>query len=223
MKLLISHKKLDRADKVQLVVSYTLQIIILITSIIALLQKQWQTGFFALSILLLTALPGLIRRNYKIYMPVEIDLIVILFVFFAIFLGEIHSYYTIFWWWDIMLHISSGFLLGIAGFFLVHILNEERKLSIQPKLVVLFAFAFAVALGAIWEIFEFSIDQILGLTMQNSSLVDTMWDLIVDTLGAVVISFLGYFYLNRKTKSLLFERLLKRFLSRNRKLFKKKK
>ncbi|PIZ51940.1 hypothetical protein COY27_01905 [Candidatus Woesearchaeota archaeon CG_4_10_14_0_2_um_filter_33_13] len=219
----MSHKKLDRADKVQLVVSYTLQIIILITSIIALLQKQWQTGFFALSILLLTALPGLIRRNYKIYMPVEIDLIVILFVFFAIFLGEIHSYYTIFWWWDIMLHISSGFLLGIAGFFLVHILNEERKLSIQPKLVVLFAFAFAVALGAIWEIFEFSIDQILGLTMQNSSLVDTMWDLIVDTLGAVVISFLGYFYLNRKTKSLLFERLLKRFLSRNRKLFKKKK
>src|SRR5690606_30887329 len=96
-----------------------------------------------------------------------------------------------------VLHGASGFLLGILGFLLVYVLNEKEEigLDMKPGFVALFAFVFAVALGALWEIFEFAMDSAFGLNMQKSGLVDTMWDLIVDTAGALVMAVLGYGYL----------------------------
>jgi hypothetical protein len=64
-------------------------------------------------------------------------------------------------------------------------------------------------------------DSFFSLNMQSSGLVDTMWDLIVDTIGAGVISLLGYFYL-KKGKSLIFDRVIHRFVKRNPQLFKRK-
>ena len=77
-------------------------------------------------------------------------------------------------------------------------------------------------MGGIWEIFEFGMDSFFGLNMQKSGLVDTMWDLVVDTIGALVISLLGYFYLKRGD-SLIFDRVIHRFVKRNPQLFKKRK
>ena len=175
-------------------------------------------------ILVLTFTPAIIRRNYKVFLPVEFDFITILFVFLAVFLGEIESYYYRFWWWDTVLHTSSGFLIGIAGFLLLYLLNSERKIHqrMSPLFISLFAFAFALALGTLWEIFEFSMDQFFQLNMQKGGLVDTMWDLIVDTLGAVVISVLGYFYL-KKGNFLIFDRMIHRFIDGNPRLFQREK
>jgi hypothetical protein len=49
-----------------------------------------------------------------------------------------------------------------------------------------------------WEIFEFSMDQIFGLNMQKpmlgdpSGLTDTMWDMIVNLIGAAIVSLSGW-------------------------------
>ena len=37
---------------------------------------------------------------------------------------------------------------------------------------------FAITIGALWEVFEFGMDQLFGLNMQKSGLLDTMGDLI---------------------------------------------
>jgi len=143
--LIFKEKRLDKADKIQLMISYFLQGIILATAIFSLARGKWLNGFLAFGILFLTILPAIVRRNYKVFLPVEFDLITAIFVFLAVFLGEWHSYYAKFWWWDAVLHTGSGFLLGITGFLLVHILNEEQKihLKMKPGFVALFAFAFA--------------------------------------------------------------------------------
>jgi uncharacterized membrane protein YjdF len=63
----------------------------------------------------------------------------------------------------------------------------------NPGFVALFAFVFAIALGTLWEIFEFAMDQIFGLEMQKpmfgdpSGLTDTMWDMIVNAIGAGIV------------------------------------
>ncbi len=59
-------------------------------------------------------------------------------------------------WWDIILHTSPGVLLGLAGFILVYVLNQEKKVRMNYAFIVLFFFAFAVSIGALWEIFEFT-------------------------------------------------------------------
>ena len=220
--LIFKEKRLDKADKIQLIISYFLQAVILGSGIFSVFEKQWLNAFFMLGILILTFAPAVVRRNYRVFLPVEFDFITILFVFLAIFLGEWQDYYNKFWWWDILLHSGSGFLIGIAGFLLVYILNSQRKIQLQmkPLFISLFAFAFALAFGALWEILEFSLDQTFSLNMQKDGLADTMWDLIVDAIGAAVISILGFFYL-RKGNFLVFDRMIHRFIDRNPRLFKK--
>src|SRR5699024_4482491 len=118
----------------------------------------------------LTLVPALVGRRFGVYIPPEFELLAILFIFASLFLGEVRGYYTRFWWWDALLHVSSGFLLGIVGFLLVYALNQKQlgNLGLRPSFVALFAFTFSLSLGALWEIFEFGMDQIFGLNMQKS-------------------------------------------------------
>ena len=90
------------------------------------------------------------------------------------FLGEVRSWYERIWWWDIALHTSSGLLLGLVGFLLVYVLTENERIDLhmRPRFVALFAFLFAVAVGALWEIFEFAMDRMLGANMQKPMLDD---------------------------------------------------
>lgn len=106
-------------------------------------------------------------------------------------------------------------------------LNESRRIDLHMRagFVALFAFAFAVAAGAAWEIFEFTVDQLLGTQMQKpmlgdpSGLTDTMWDLIVDALGAAVISVFGWWRMVRHKPSFI-EAWIDRFVERNPQFFK---
>ncbi len=220
--LFLARRGIDDADKVQLFISYAMQLVLFVFILHSFYTTKWFLVFVTTGILVLTFLPNIIRKTYNMFLPVEFDLITILFVFTALFLGEVHAYYTRFWWWDIVLHTSSGFLLGIGGFLLMYILSEEKRvhLTMKPGFVAVFGFAFALMIGAVWEIMEFSLDTVFSWQMQKN-LVDTMWDLIVDALGALVISLLGYFYL-KKGGFLLFDRMIHRFVERNPRLFRKK-
>lgn len=160
--------------------------------------------------------------------PPEFEVLTILFIFASLFLGEIGGYYERFWWWDVMLHTASGLLLGILGFLLVYVLNSQPnvRLHMSPSFVALFAFMFAVAVGAIWEIFEFTMDSLFGTNMQKpmlgdaSGLTDTMFDLIVDALGALVIAVIGYAYMKQDTHSFI-EKWIQKFIDANPHLFTK--
>lgn len=195
-----------------------LRLILTVSVVLSLLLGQWLTAAATAGITLLTFLPILLKRRWGIHIPPEFDILAIVFVFASLFLGEVRGYYTRFWWWDAVLHAGSGFLLGILGFLLVYVINQKDlgDLGLRPSFVALFAFAFSIALGALWEIFEFSMDQIFGLNMQKSGLVDTMWDLIVDTIGAAVIAILGYGYLRTSEVDSFLERWIERFLRENR-------
>lgn len=172
------------------------------------------------TVLTMTALPALMERQYNVQIPPEFELLAILFVFASLFLGEVRGYYLRFWWWDAVLHVGSGLLLGLTGFLLVYILNQTDRIQIfmKPGFVALFSFAFAMAAGALWEIFEFTVDNLFGLNMQKSGLQDTMWDLIVDAFGALVFSVTGYLYLKRGWGSPIF-RSVERFLETNPEFF----
>jgi hypothetical protein len=165
----------------------------------------------------------MVGKRFAVYIPPEFELLAILFIFASLFLGEIRGYYAKFWWWDVLMHAGAAFLLGIMGFLLVYVLNQEERIQLhmKPAFVALFSFAFAVAIGSIWEIFEYSMDSLFGLNMQKSGLVDTMWDLIVDAVGALVIAVLGYFYMKRGSEYFV-EKWIAKFVEGNPRLFRKK-
>ena len=209
------------AEKIHYIISYAIRIALLVAIISAVINSRWAILFASCLTLFLTFLPAMIERNYKVDLPVEFELLIVVFIYATIFLGEVHAYYTRFWWWDAILHAGSGVALGFAGFIILYILYTEEKIEAKPFTIALFSFCFAVAIGALWEIFEFAMDNFFGMNMQKSGLVDTMWDLIVDSLGAFFTSALGYIYI-KGGNTRLFERLLRSFISKNPQLFKKK-
>ncbi len=214
------------AARIRLGVILILQTVMAAELIFLLFENLWASSVWLLAVMAITAAPVLLGRRLPVRIPPEYDVLAILFVFAALFLGEFRSYYARFWWWDVALHATAGLLLGVVGLLLVYVLNESRRIDIhmRPGFVALFAFAFAVTGGTLWEIFEFTMDQVLGTTMQKpmlddpSGLTDTMWDLIVDVLGAAIMSCFGWWNMRHNAVSLL-DVWIEKFLERNPRLF----
>lgn len=210
-------------------VSAALQAILALEVIVALWQGQWLTALTALGIIVLMLVPLLVARKWRLYLPPQFQLLAVVFVFAALFLGEVRGYYLRFWWWDLALHTASGGLLGIFGFLMVYVLNESDRvgLHMKPGFIAFFAFLFALGVGALWEVFEFLMDASFGMNMQkamlgdDSGLTDTMFDLIVDILGAAVISLYGYWHLRSPAPDSFIESWIAYFLKRNRHHFRR--
>ncbi len=202
-------------------ITVALQAVLLIGAVLSAFQGQWVTTISVLGIIMVTLAPVVLGKRFRVFVPPEFEALAIVFVFASLFLGEVRGYYVRFWWWDTVLHTASGFLLGILGFLLVHVLNEKEdiELHMRPAFVALFAFMFAVGMGAIWEIFEFGMDQIFGMNMQKTGLVDTMWDLIVDTIGAAVIAVMGFGYLKTAGNESFLEQWIDGFIETNPRMF----
>ena len=171
-----------------------------------LMFLQCTVGIFAM------LLPKFLHERFSIRIPAGMMLMYVIFLYCSIYLGEVRSFYYAVPYWDTILHTFSGGMLGTLGFSLITILNGTEKVpvNLSPIFVVIFAFCFAVTLGTIWEFYEFFADGILGTNMQKfafengekmlgrNALMDTMKDLIVDSIGAFVAAGIGYISLKYK-------------------------
>ncbi len=151
--------------------------------------------------------PHRIEKRFSCTIPDYLTTLYYIFLYCAIYLGEVHSFYYLVPFWDSILHGFSAGMLGVFGFWLVELLNRNVKIKVHlsPLFVALFSFCFALSVGAVWEIYEFLGDHLLGLNMQkfrlengeillgHTALSDTMKDIIIDAIGALIIAVLGYF------------------------------
>ena len=157
-------------------------------------------------------IPALFIHRFQIDIPVVLHIMYIVFLYCAIFLGEIASFYYRVPHWDDILHAMSSVMTGFFAYMLIAILNHgvRIRMALSPVFVALFAFCFSVTIGTVWEIYEFTADFALGLNMQKfitssgevlvgqAALADTMMDLIIDSIGALAASLIGLLSLHRK-------------------------
>jgi len=191
------HPHPGTAERVELTISYALKGIILFTIIMSIIRFDPFLFTSGVVILLFSALPAIIGRGLRITLPVEVDLVITLFIFLHFILGETRDYYTRFWWFDLLLHTSSGVIIGIVGFTIIYFFLFTHRIKANPTLVVVFSVSFSLAAGALWEIFEFFMDMTFGFNMQKSGNMDTMSDLIVDFFGACLVGLWTYRYLTK--------------------------
>jgi hypothetical protein len=157
-------------------------------------------------------LPSVLEHKFKITFSNGMHILFVLFLYAAIILGEVQGYYRKFYHWDTLLHTLSGVMLSSFGFCIIDIINKSEKinLGLSDWFMAFFSFCFAIMLGTLWEIIEFVMDELMDLNMQqyilpdgtvltgHYAIVDTMKDLIVDALGALLISIIGYILLKRQ-------------------------
>lgn len=209
--------EMETSKKIKLFVSFLFRILVVLAMGVSFYKQEWFTLLLSILTLGLTFLPAILEKKLNVDLPEELEISILFLIFASIFLGEINSFYIKFWWWDLFLHGFSAMILTEIAFTLIYVLNREKKIQLSPIFIMLFTLSFAIAGGAIWEVFEFSMDSFLGTNMQKSGIIDTMEDIIIMIIIASITSTLGFFYAKGKFK--FFKKYESKFIKSNYKLF----
>jgi len=203
-------------------VVYLIWAILVLELAMSVLNARYSLAFVALATISLSLAPMIFADRFHIRLPVHFFAGIVLFILGTVYLGEAFDFYEKYWWWDVLLHGGSALGFGLIGFIFVFIMFAGDRYAAPHWALSFMAFAIAVSIGALWEIFEFSMDQAFGLNMQKSGLIDTMWDLIVDVIGAAIGAGAGYGFLQGRDKSGL-AGMIREFVNKNRRLFRRRK
>lgn len=215
-------KNLESSGRVHYVIIAFVRTMLVVAGMGAYFYQRWLVLFVAILALVVTFMPRILEKKFGLKIPGELEVMVLLFIYGALFLGEIRGFYAAFWWWDVLLNMAASLALGFVGLTVMYVLYKDDHIDASPFVVAVFAFGFAVAAGTMWELFEFIVDSAFGFGLQNASLADTMGDLLVNVIGALFVSTGGYFYMKYGEKNLI-SKFLIGIIESNPKMFRGKK
>ena len=193
---------------------------LLLSVVAAFLLGRFALSFVSGAALLLSIVPLLLAERLSLRLPMPFLLATTIFIFASIVLGEAFDFYERLWWWDLALHTSAAVGFGMLGFLFVFMLFEGDRFAAPPAAIAFITFCVAMMIGAMWEVFEFTMDKLFGLNMQKSGLDDTMGDLIVNAIGGFAASVVGYLYVRYQSAGFL-GRAIEQFIALNREYYQK--
>jgi hypothetical protein len=156
--------------------------------------------------LVVTQLPAFLERDYDLSM----DPGLVLWLTTAVFVhavGALGPYQSI-WWWDTLAHALSSSVVAAIGYTALRVVTvHSDDVRIPPRLQVLFILLFVVAAGVLWEVIEFVVEQLANMLAIDDVLVqyglrDTMFDLVFDIVGGLVVAIWGAAYLTESVTQL---------------------
>lgn len=157
--------------------------------------------------LLVTQLPALLERKFRITMSVGLVLWITLAMFLHALgtvplLGpDFESLYGATWWWDHMTHALSSSLVVGSAYAVTRALQEHTKyIHMGPKFTFAYLLVFVMAFGVFWELIEFYIAvgaELFGVpqVLTQYGLDDTVLDLVYNTMGGLLVAVFGTTYL----------------------------
>lgn len=162
-----------------------LRLSVILVMIAQFFNHNYENVFLCILTLILFVMPTVIEQKLRIRFPETMEIIILLFIYSAEILGEIHSMYTRIPMWDTMLHTLNGFLVAAIGFCLVDLLNrnDNFKMKLSPVYLAIVAFCFSMTIGVLWEFFEFSMDYCFKMDMQKDTVVTRISSVTLDPEG----------------------------------------
>lgn len=139
----------------------------------------------------------------KKHLPISLHFTWTLFIFMANGVGSAFRVYDTLPWWDIMLHLCSGYLISVAAMYILKIIKCDKI----PKIgYILFVLGFGTLIACAWELIEFIADTFFGADMQiaASGVKDTMHDIISALAGSLIWLIMYLLQLKYKFKDLTY-------------------
>jgi hypothetical protein len=183
--------------------TYAMQILIALTSVYSFHIGYYAGTFFGFVAVGLSLIPTLVSRRVHIVVPWEVTFLIALTLFLHIGGYSYHWYLDFYPYYDKFAHLIASITVALLGFLAVLIIMlVSPDLQFERWQIFFFIVIFTLAFGAIWEIWEFTMDTLAGAYLSKplqQGNTDTMLDLIVDLAGGMIVAVLGTFYLKRKS------------------------
>lgn len=172
----------EKYTKRDLTIYIILRILVIAVMIRQIFTGDWNNVFLCILTLFLFTFPTILQRKLNVTLPNTLENIILLFIFSAEILGEVHNFYGIFKNWDTILHTLNGFLCGAIGFALIDLLNRTERfhITLTPVFVALVAFCFSMTIGVLWEFFEFGVDSFFKTDMQKDEIITSISTVTLD-------------------------------------------
>lgn len=153
-----------------------------------------------LSMVFVLLIPKILRKLFKIKITDAMELVYVVFIILAQFLGSVVNLYNNdnTWWYDLFTHFLSGVLTTVLALVIMNWLGVYKEKN--KWFNVIFMISFALMIASLWEFLEFGSDTFLGLNVQHSietGVKDTMEDMLVAFLGSLIVS-ISYFFEGKK-------------------------
>lgn len=171
------------------ILSYTLKIIMIIFLIISIWRQHWIWIFGCILSLIVSFVPTLLKRNYKITLPLVLDILITFALLLHVGGGLLGAYAIPNY--DTFTHFISSFLVAFLAFVIIYILHVYWDGLIMDKYAMAFVVVFTtIAMGVVWEFNEWITDLIFKTTEQWGY-TDTIKDLFIDAIAGIVMAIIG--------------------------------
>jgi hypothetical protein len=148
--------------------------------------------------LFISIIPSILRRDLELVLPIELNFWIVLALFLHV-IGGFSGFYDSVPGWDHLTHAMSASLVAALGFVVVVSVDKYiESISLPRPFLAFFIIMFTMAFGVIWELMEFSNDQLTGSRLQYD-LDDTMVDMMFDAFGGFIVGIAGAHYLTHTT------------------------
>jgi hypothetical protein len=176
---------------VHLIIINLIRFTLFLTFIYALTSNRTLVQTVAAIALLTTFIPTTLDKILNIKIPASAEIIYIMFLYGLLTLGELRGFYHGTWWWSFIMTFTASLALGFTALSIIHVLHKTNRINTNPLLAAILIFALALSFATLWEILEFTLDTLIHSGLQKG-LLDTMQDLSINVLGALLVSVAGY-------------------------------
>jgi uncharacterized membrane protein YjdF len=179
-----------------LVISWILKALMVLLILMAVSRGMGSMVFGGIIALFLCMIPTIVNWKWKNSVPMAIDILVTLALLIHIG-GEVTAAYFIMPHYDTVAHFTSSILIACIAFVAIYALDRHwGGLSMDIYVMAFFVVIMAMAIGVIWEFMEWGADLYTGSWAQRGN-IDTMGDLLIDTLGGIVMAIIGVLLVKR--------------------------
>ena len=162
---------MNKRIKINILTYIILNLLVIKCLLLQILNNNWSNIFLCLLTLLLFFIVKSINKTLNIEMSIFLEVIVYLFIYSSIILGEVYNFFRLIYYWDTILHTITGFISAAFGYSLIYILNNNINKYIKPIFAFIVSISFSMLIGVFWEFIEFSVDYYLTKDMQKDQII----------------------------------------------------
>lgn len=168
----------------------------MVTAVVMLATGHPILGGLNLAVVPACAPPRVVERWARVRIPGTLLTMYALILLGAPWAGTTLDLYGLWSPWDTVVHFFSGIPIGLGWLLVFGVTARRSRLVLPPWLEALVITALGAFTAVLWEVSEYTSDQTIGTQAQFNN-QDTMVDMMVGTLGGLLVAVALYLHRTR--------------------------